>query len=192
MVKCVRVVCRHDRCALRDGVVCRKARMASPQLPSAQPAALSLLCSNLARPTLSPSYAPLQLIRRSLPFASPLRFLSSPQFPSRIRSNHALRSVLGVWSSNILSLNALPKCPAFRAMQDIYLTSCGAELCVCRTCDSVKVGSGLVGSMDVWSHFLCLGPVWRDEETFRRGNVCISSFPVEHSSLNLCRSSARR
>ena len=43
MVKGVRVVCRHDRCALRDGVVCRKARMASPQLPPAQSAALSLL-----------------------------------------------------------------------------------------------------------------------------------------------------
>ena len=96
-------------------------------------------------PTLSPSYAPPQLIRRSLPFASPLRFLSSPPFPSRLRSNHALRSVLGVWPSNILFLNALPKYPAFRAMQGIYLTSYGTALCVCRTCDSVKVGSGLVG-----------------------------------------------
>ena len=98
-----------------------------------------------AFPPLSPSYAPLQLIRRSLPFASPLRFLSSPPFPSRLRSNHALRSVLGVWPSNILSLNALPKYPAFRAMQDICLTSCSTEFCVYRTCDSVKVGSGLVG-----------------------------------------------
>ena len=96
-------------------------------------------------PTLSPSYAPLQLIRRYLPFASPLRFLSSPPFPSCLRFNHELRSVLGVWPSNILSLNALPKYPAFRAMQDICLTSCSTELCVCRTCDSVKVGSGLVG-----------------------------------------------
>lgn len=43
VVKGVRVVCRHDRCALRYGVVCRKARMASPRRPPAQPAALFLL-----------------------------------------------------------------------------------------------------------------------------------------------------
>ena len=113
MVKGLSVVCRHDRCALRDGVVCRKARMASPRRPPAQSTALSLhshpplspstltlhshpplssstltlhshppLSSSTLTlhflPTISPSYAPPQLIRRSLPFASPLRFLSSP------------------------------------------------------------------------------------------------------------------
>ena len=86
-VRCLCVVCRHGRCALRDGVVFRKARMASPQLPLAQSAALSLHShpplspSTLTLhflPTLSPSYGPPQLIRRSLPFASPLGFLSSP------------------------------------------------------------------------------------------------------------------
>ena len=51
MVKGVRVVCRHDRCALRDGVVCRKARMASPRRPPAQSAALSLL----SQPPVSPT-----------------------------------------------------------------------------------------------------------------------------------------
>ena len=134
-------------CALREGVVCRKARMASPRRPPAQPAALSLhshpplspstlslLCSSPAHPPLS-----------SFCLSATLPLQSSPPFPSRLRSNHALRSVLGVWPSNILSLNALPKYPAFRAMQDICLTSCSTELCVCRTCDSVKVGSGLVG-----------------------------------------------
>ena len=52
MVKGVRVVCRHDRCALRDGVVCRKARMASPQLPPVLSAALSLLSQPPDSPTM--------------------------------------------------------------------------------------------------------------------------------------------
>ncbi len=43
VVKGVREVCRYGRCALRDGVVCRKERMASPRRPPAQSTALSLL-----------------------------------------------------------------------------------------------------------------------------------------------------
>ena len=74
-------------CALRDGVVCRKARMASPRRPPAQSTALSLL----SQPPVSPT----ALSLLSQPPVSPtmLSLLSHPPlftyghfrcFPSRL------------------------------------------------------------------------------------------------------------
>ena len=71
-----------------------------------------------------PPCFPSCLTRHSFPsviFAvSPLVFgaLRAPSAP-------ALQSILAVCPFDILTLSALFKCPAFCAMQDIYLTDCG-------------------------------------------------------------------
>lgn len=44
----------------------------------------------------------------------------------RASSASALQSILAVCPFDILTLSALLKCPAFRAMHDIHLTGCGS------------------------------------------------------------------
>ena len=100
MVKGVSVVCRHGRCALRDGVVYRKARVVGVGWSAWHPTALSLLSQPPVSPTAlsllsQPPVSPTALSLLSHPPVSPtmLSILSHPLlfafshfrcFPSRL------------------------------------------------------------------------------------------------------------
>ena len=85
MVKGVSVVCRHGRCALRDGVVYRKARVVGVGWSACHPSALSLLSQPPVLSTMLsllslPPVSPTALSLLSQPPVSPtaLSLLSHP------------------------------------------------------------------------------------------------------------------
>ena len=122
-VRCLCVVCRHDRCALRDGVVCRKARMAFPRRPSAQSTALSLLfqppvsptaLSLQAQPPVSPTMLSLMSHPPLFPFSHFRRFLSrfwsTPRTLSPCTSKYSCRVTLRHLDSQCLAqISCLPR-----------------------------------------------------------------------------------
>ena len=135
-------------CALRGMGVCRKARMVGVGWSAWHPTALSLLSQSPVSPTTlsllsQPPVSPAALSLLSQPPVSPHRAfppvspatLSLQSFSPLSLSSLAhsappqplhFKVFLARVRPTLLSLNILPKCPAFRAMQDIYLTDCGS------------------------------------------------------------------
>jgi hypothetical protein len=109
-VRCLCVVCRHDRCALRDGVVCRKARMASLRRPPAQSTALSLLSQPPVSPTALSllSHPPLFTFSHFRRF--PSRLWRTPRTLSPCTSKYSLRVTLRHLDSQCLTrISCLPR-----------------------------------------------------------------------------------